>query len=412
MSFWLTLQIALRALGKNKLRAGLTVLGVVIGIAAVTTMVSLGQSASTHIQGQILSLGSNMIVVIPASQRRGGVAEGVRTTLTSKDSYAIAKECPSIKAASPIVMVSAQVIYGNSNHRPQEMQGVGEDFLLVRDWPVGQGTFFDTRDISSAAKVCVIGHTMVAKLFQTTNPIGETVRLNKIPFKVIGVMEKKGASFDGKDQDDVLFVPYTTARKRLTGSEFENVSFIIAAAKNQDLIPVGQEEIKHLLLERHRIQPGDPQDFDLVNMTQFAALFNTIVGSLTMMLAAIAALSLLVGGVGIMNIMLVSVTERTREIGIRMAVGATSGDILRQFLLEAVMLSMVGGLIGFMLGAAASIGLVMALNTVSGQKWPIVISVGAAIMSFLFSGAVGVFFGYYPARRASQLDPIDALRYE
>lgn len=187
-------------------------LGVVIGIAAVTTMVSLGQSASTHIQGQILSLGSNMIVVIPASQRRGGVAEGVRTTLTSKDSYAIAKECPSIKAASPIVMVSAQVIYGNSNHRPQEMQGVGEDFLLVRDWPVGQGTFFDTRDISSAAKVCVIGHTMVAKLFQTTNPIGETVRLNKIPFKVIGVMEKKGASFDGKDQDDVLFVPYTTAQ--------------------------------------------------------------------------------------------------------------------------------------------------------------------------------------------------------
>ncbi len=191
----------------------------------------------------------------------------------------------------------------------------------------------------------------------------------------------------------------------MTGSEFENVSFIIAAAKNQDLIPVGQEEIKHLLLERHRIQPGDPQDFDLVNMTQFAALFNTIVGSLTMMLAAIAALSLLVGGVGIMNIMLVSVTERTREIGIRMAVGATSGDILRQFLLEAVMLSMVGGLIGFMLGAAASIGLVMALNTVSGQKWPIVISVGAAIMSFLFSGAVGVFFGYYPARRAQPTRP-------
>lgn len=412
MSFWLTLQIALRALGKNKLRAGLTVLGVVIGIAAVTTMVSLGQSASTHIQGQILSLGSNMIVVIPASQRRGGVADGLRMTLTSKDAYAIGKECPSVKATSPIVIVSAQVIYGNSNHRPTEMQGVGEDFLLVRDWPVGQGTFFDARDISSAAKVCVIGHTLVAKLFQTTNPIGETVRLNKIPFKVIGVMEKKGASFDGKDQDDVLFVPFTTARKRLTGSEFDNVNFIIAAAKNQDLIPVAQEEVKHLLLERHRIQPGDPQDFDLVNMTQFATLFNTIVGSLTMMLAAIAALSLLVGGVGIMNIMLVSVTERTREIGIRMAVGATSGDILRQFLLEAVMLSMVGGLIGFLLGAAASIGLTLALNAVSGQKWPIVISVGAAGMSFLFSGAVGIFFGYYPARRASQLDPIDALRYE
>ncbi len=412
MNLLLTIQIAFRALGKNKLRAGLTVLGVVIGIAAVTTMVSLGQSASTHIQGQILSLGSNMIVVIPASQRRGGVADGLQMTLTSKDAYAIAKECPSIKATSPIVVVTAQVIYGNSNHRPQDMQGVGENFLDVRDWPMGQGSFFDSRDIASASKVCVIGHTVVAKLFQTTNPIGETIRLNKIPFKVVGVLQKKGASFDGKDQDDVLVVPFTTARKRLTGSEFDNVNFIIAAAKNQDLINQGQEEVKNLLHERHRINVGETADFDLVNMTQFATLFNTIVGSLTMMLSAVAALSLLVGGVGIMNIMLVSVTERTREIGIRMAVGATSRDILRQFLIEAVMLSLVGGLIGFLLGAAASTALTMILNSISGQKWPIVISLSAALMSFLFAGAVGIFFGYYPARRASQLDPIDALRYE
>ncbi|MGE0605803.1 MAG: ABC transporter permease [Pirellulales bacterium] len=412
MHFFLTIRIALKALAKNKMRAALTVLGVVIGIAAVTTMVSLGQSASSLVQGQFESLGSNVILVFPGNRQRGGVAQAI-VTLTASDAEAIATDCPSVLAASPILGVAGQVIYGSSNYSPQEMSGVSSDYLTVRNWPVRRGEFFTSRDVTSANKVCVIGQTLVARLFQTTDPVGQTIRIKNIPFRVIGVLEAKGANMVGQDQDNIVLMPISTVRKRLRGSEFDNVNAIMASARSVKLMPDAQNEIDQLLAERHRIQPGEPRDYAVQNTTEIAAVFGMITGTLTLMLACIAGISLVVGGVGIMNIMLVSVTERTREIGIRMAVGARSGDILRQFLVEAVLLSCMGGVIGFLLGVGASVGLVTVINAVSsGTPWKHQVSFTAAITAFLFAAAVGVFFGYYPARRASRLDPIEALRYE
>jgi putative ABC transport system permease protein len=407
-----TVRIALRALGKNKMRAGLTVLGVVIGIAAVTTMVSLGQSASQLVQSQFEALGTNVIIVLPEVRRRSGVMQ-TEVTLTARDSDAIASECPSILASSPIIGTNAQVIYGSSNFSPRQLHGVNSDYLIVRNWPMHSGEFFSERDVHTASKVCVIGHTLVGKLFQTTNPIGENVRIKNIPFKVIGVLAPKGANMVGDDQDSIVLMPLTTVRKRLKGSEFDNVDAILASARSLLLMTAAQHEIEDLVTERHRIHIGEKRDFTVENTTEIANTFGVITGTLTAMLAAVAGISLIVGGVGIMNIMLVSVTERTREIGIRMAVGAKTGDILRQFLVEAVLLSCIGGVIGFALGAAASIGVVSLINAVSsGQKWKPEISWVAAVLAFLFAAAVGVFFGFYPARRASRLDPIDALRYE
>ena len=353
-----------------------------------------------------------MIIVFPGNRRRDGVQQAI-VTLTAHDSDAIAADCPSVLASSPILGVAGQVIYGSSNFSPQEMHGVGEDYLTVRNWPLRRGEFFTDRDVTSANKVCVIGHTLVAKLFQTTDPIGEAIRIKNIPFRVIGVLEKKGANMVGQDQDNIVLMPISTVRKRLRGSEFDNVNAIMASARTMKQMPEAQHEIDQLLAERHRIQAGEPRDYVVQNTTEIAAVFSMITGTLTLMLACIAGISLIVGGVGIMNIMLVSVTERTREIGIRMAVGARSGDILRQFLVEAVMLSCIGGVIGFLLGVGASVGLVSLINAVSsGTKWKHEVSFVAAITAFVFAAAVGVFFGYYPARRASRLDPIEALRYE
>jgi len=413
MGILLTLRIALRALAKNKLRAGLTVLGVVIGIAAVTAMVSLGQSASELVQGQFESLGTNVIIVFPGNQRRGGVSQGLMPTLTADDSEAIAEQCPSIVASTPLIGAQGQIIFGNTNYSPRDMFGVGTDYPSVINWPLRSGGFFTQRDISASAKVCVIGHTLVAKLFQTTDPINQTIRVKNIPFRVVGVLEAKGANMVGDDQDDVILMPYTTVRKRLQGSEFDNVNAILCAARSVSALGDAQQEIELLLAERHRITPGEPNDFMVRNTTQIANVFGLVIGTLSMMISSIAGISLIVGGVGIMNIMLVSVTERTREIGIRMAVGARGRDILLQFLLEAIVLSCIGGAIGFALGCGASVGLTMIINSLtSGTKWPIVISLNAAILSFVFAAAVGVFFGFYPARRASRLDPIEALRYE
>jgi putative ABC transport system permease protein len=354
-----------------------------------------------------------VIVVFPGARRRGGVRQGTFQTLTSRDSDAIAEECSTVLAASPIIGTSGQVIYGNSNFSPKEMYGVGPDYLIVRNWPIRAGGAFTDRDVSSANKVCIIGHTLVAKLFQTTNPLNETIRIRNIPFKVIGVLDRKGANMVGDDQDDIVLMPYSTVRKRLQGSEFDSVNAILVSARSLAQSAEAQSEITQLLTERHRIQPGDPLDFHVQDTAEIAAILGMITGTLTLMLAAIAGISLLVGGVGIMNIMLVSVTERTREIGIRMAVGARSGDILRQFLVEAVVLSCVGGVIGFALGVGASTGMTVLINSfTTGTKWPIVVSMPAAGVAFLFAAAVGVFFGYYPARRASLLDPIEALRYE
>lgn len=403
----------MRALAKNKMRAGLTVLGIVIGIAAVTTMVSIGQSASKLIQGQLQSFGTNVIVVFPRSKRRGGVRRGTAVTLTAADSQAIADECDSVLAASPIVGTAGQVIYGNMNWSPKELFGVGPDYLLVRNWDLKHGGFFTEREVSGTEKVCVIGHTLVAKLFQTTDPIGASIRIKNIPFRVIGVLEEKGANIVGDDQDDIVLIPYTTVQKRLQGSNFNNVHTIMVSARSVSRMAEAQSEINQLLLERHRIHPGARADFQVQNTTEIANVLGVITGTMTAMLASIAGISLIVGGVGIMNIMLVSVTERTREIGIRMAVGARGKDILRQFLVESVVLSCIGGVIGLALGLSASVGATMLINSfTSGTEWPVVISIPAAVVALLFSAGVGVFFGYYPARKASRLNPTEALRYE
>lgn len=413
MRSWDTFRIAFRALMKNKMRAALTVLGVVIGIAAVTAMVSIGQSASALVQNQFQALGTNVIVIVPERMQRGGVRESLNITLTSADSEEIGNQCDSVLASSPIVGASGQVIYGNSNWSPSEMFGVGADYLTVRNWPIRVGGFFTVDDIKANAKVCVLGHTVVTKLFQTANPIDEVVRIKNIPFRVIGILEKKGVDMVGNDKDNVILMPYTTVRKRLQGSNFDNVNAIMVSATAADQMSEAAKQIEQVLYERHEIGPGKAPDFRVQNTTEIAQTLGMITGTMTLMLSAIAGISLVVGGVGIMNIMLVSVTERTKEIGIRMAVGARGGDILRQFLVEAVVLSSIGGVIGVLLGMGASIGGTLLINQfTSGEDWPIIISVPAAVVAMCFAAAVGIFFGFYPARRASRLDPIEALRYE
>lgn len=387
-------------------------LGIIIGIASVTTMVSLGGSASSLVTGQLQNLGTNVIFVMPAN-RRAGVRDTQMQNLTAKDSDAIARECPSVLASSPIVAAGGQLIYGNTNWKPNDMFGVGADYLIVRNWQLQAGEFFTQRDISAATKVCVIGQTIAAKLFQTTNPMDQIIRVRNIPCKVIGVLERKGANMIGDDQDNIILLPFTTVRKRVQGSSFQNVNAIMVSGRTEGQMADAAEQIRRLLMERHRIHPGEPIDFQVQNTTEVANTLGIITGTLTLMLSSVAAISLLVGGVGIMNIMLVSVTERTREIGIRMAIGAKSKDILRQFLVESIILATIGGIIGVLLGIGASVGLVVIINAVTrGTQWPIVVSFPAAGVALLFAAAVGLFFGYYPARRASRLDPIEALRFE
>lgn len=413
MTFTNILRIAIAALGKNKLRAGLTILGVVIGIAAVTAMVSIGTSASELVQGEFKNLGTNVIVISPGSRQARGARTGQTPSLTVSDVTAISRECPSVLAASPLVGAVGQVISGNNNWRPRDLVGVGSDYLLVRNWQIDSGSFFTESDINNANKVCVIGATVVKKLFQTANPIGQNVRIKNIPFEIVGVLASKGANIVGDDQDDVVLMPFTTVRKRLQGSNFNNVDVALASARSTELMTVAQQEIESLMMDRHRISMGQPPDFQVANTTEIASAFGIVTGTLTAMLASIAGISLIVGGVGIMNIMLVSVTERTREIGIRMAVGARPQDILMQFLVEAMLLSVVGGAVGVTLGILGSVGLTMAINALSsGRDWPIIVNYWAALISLIFSACVGIGFGFYPAWRASKLDPIDALRYE
>jgi putative ABC transport system permease protein len=395
------------------MRAGLTILGVVIGIAAVTAMVSIGTSASELVQGEFKNLGTNVIVISPGSRQARGARSGQVPSLTVGDVQAISRECPSVLAASPIVGAAGQIISGNNNWRPRELVGVGADYLLVRNWQMASGNFFAEGDINNSNKVCVVGATVVKKLFQTANPLGQTIRIKNIPFEIVGVLASKGANIVGDDQDDVVLMPFTTVRKRLQGSNFNNVDVALASARSTELMGVAEQEIRSLMMDRHRISMGQPPDFEVANTTEIASAFGIVTGTLTAMLASIAGISLVVGGVGIMNIMLVSVTERTREIGIRMAVGARPQDILMQFLVEAMVLSLVGGAIGVTLGIFGSVGLTMAINALSsGRDWPIIVNQWAALVSLIFSACVGVGFGFYPAWRASRLDPIDALRYE
>ena len=405
MEFFSTIRVALRALRRNKLRSLLTVLGVVIGVCAVITLVNMGGGAQISIEQAISGLGTNLIVIFPGSVTKGGMRTGYGsvTTLTVEDAHAIQEECFAVQMVTPIVSTAAQVVYQNQNWGTSVF-GVGPDYQRIKNWPLEQGEFFTAQDVNAAAKVCILGRTVVEKLFGRQNPVGQVIRVKRIPFRVIGVLTPKGQTAFGQDQDDTVVVPYTTTQKRLV--EVTYLSMVMASAVSVDLIDDAQDQIKTLLRQRHSIKEGEDDDFTVRNLADLTAVFSTITGILTLLLGSIASISLIVGGIGIMNIMLVSVTERTKEIGIRMSVGATPRDILLQFLLEAVLLSLMGGSIGVCVG----IGLTSAIAYVTG--WPSPISLYAIVVSFLFSAGVGIFFGLYPARKASRMNPIEALRYE
>ncbi len=405
----MTMRTALRALRRNKLRSALTMLGIIIGVAAVITMVSIGQGADAAVQKQILSLGNNMLMVIPGATTASGVRSGWGgvSTLTTNDAQAIKKDCPAVGEVTYMKRQVVQVIYGDQNWSTVA-QGSTPAYERVRDWPVISGSFFTERDEETANKVVVLGQTVVDHLFGPgEDPVGALIRIKDVPFRVIGVLEPKGQTTWGQDQDDVVVMPFATAERRVLGTQFlGSVDMIFVSALSTGDIGAAEKQITALLHERHHIQPGQENDFTVRNLNDIAKASESASKVMTNLLLSVASISLLVGGIGIMNILLVSVTERTREIGIRMAVGAKARHILLQFLVEAVTLSMVGGLAGAILGIAGA-QLVSYFAT-----WPTLLSAPAVVGSFLFSGAVGVFFGFYPARKASRLDPILALRYE
>jgi len=405
----MTVRTALRALRRNKLRSLLTMLGIIIGVAAVITMVSIGQGADAAVQKQIQSLGTNLLMVIPGATTSGGVRSGWGgvSTLTVADGRAIKKECPAIAEITYFRRAVVQVIYGEQNWSTAA-QGSTPEFERVRQWTTSSGSFFSQRDEDTANRVVVLGQTVVDHLFGPgEDPIGAAVRIKDVPFRVIGVLEAKGQTTWGQDQDDVVVMPFSTAERRVLGTQFiGSVDMIFASAASVEDIPTASQQITALLHERHRIQPGQEDDFTVRSLNDMAEASQNASKVMTNLLLSVASISLLVGGIGIMNILLVSVTERTREIGVRMAVGAKSRHILLQFLVEAITLSMVGGLAGAMLGVGAARAVSYLAN------WPTLLSAPAILGSFLFSGAVGVFFGFYPAHKASRLDPIAALRYE
>jgi putative ABC transport system permease protein len=408
MDFIQTLKIALRALRTNKMRSFLTMLGIIIGIAAVIAMMAVGSGASYVISQQIASIGSNIILVIPGSTTSGGLrtGSGGAQTLTSDDVKAIMTECPSVSLAAGTVRSSGQVVYGNLNWSTVIMGGTPELFE-IREWPVTAGRSITQQDVDSAGKVCLLGQTVADNLFGSADPIGNIVRIKKIPFTVIGVLERKGQSPQGTDQDDTIFVPLRTAQRNLVRSQHtNNVGALMVKAKDAALLDKAEEEINSLLNQRHRITNNKEPDFSTRNLSEILAVAEQSSKAMSLLLGAVASISLIVGGIGIMNIMLVSVTERTREIGIRMAIGARKNDILLQFMTEAVMLTLIGGLLGIALGA---IGATIVSNILS---WPTLISIQSITVAFFFSGAIGIFFGFYPARKAAGLNPIDALRYE
>ena len=396
---------AFRALQRNKMRSFLTMLGIIIGVGAVIAMLAIGQGAEFSVKEQIAALGTNVLMVYPGAQQQGGVrtAAGSAVTLTEDDANAIARECPSVQYISPGSGAGGQVIAGNLNWSTA-IQGVGSDYLEIRQWPVEYGEFFTDQDIKGATKVCILGKTVADNLFPESSPVDQTVRIRNVPFKVVGVLTKKGQNAMGQDQDDVILAPYTTVIRRL--SHWPNLRYILISAATLNDIPIAQNEIAEVLRMRHKIQTFDADDFTIRNQTDLAATATATTQILTILLASIASVSLLVGGIGIMNIMLVSVTERTREIGIRMSIGARARDILTQFLIEALVLSLLGGITGIILGTVGS-------SVISNiAKWPTIVTAFSIILSFGFSIAIGIFFGFYPARKAAMLNPIDALRYE
>ena len=401
------IRVAFRALVRNKMRAALTMLGIIIGVAAVIAMVSIGQGASASVQAQIESIGTNLLFVSAGAQNVGGVRSGTgdsgTNTLTVEDLDAIKREVPSVSMVTPAINARSQLVAGNMNWNTS-VQGVSEQYPDVRKWQVQSGSFFTDADVRTAARVIVIGQTLADNLFPGMDPVGQDLRVSNLPFRVVGVMVRKGQDQGGRDQDDIAFAPYTTVQKKVLGNMRVQIAYV--SAISEDATYTAQSQIGELLRQRHKLTASEPDDFTVRNMTDIAEAANETSKTMTILLACIAGVSLLVGGIGIMNIMLVSVTERTREIGIRMAIGARSSAVRSQFLIESIVLSLTGGTIGIILGIVLSLVIPAMLG------WPTLVSMMAIVGSVLFSVAVGIFFGYYPARKAAALDPIEALRYE
>ena len=448
-----TLKTALRALRRNPMRSALTTLGIIIGIAAVIAMVQIGEGSSAAIRQTIANMGANVLIVFPGQAVSAGVSfgGGSTVTLTSADAAAIARDCPSVSGAAPVVNGRMQVVRGGQNWVPQFLVGTTPAYLKIRDWSIAEGRAFGNDDVDGADQVCILGQTDVKELFLSGKPLGKTILVNNVPLRVIGVLTKKGANMMGMDQDDIIIMPWTTMKYRVSGTSlqnqnqsaagassvfstnqlypetsqslypvpsaieqqdlpqpvsFPNVNSILVSVPSSSQIPQAITEITALLRQRHHLQPGQPSDFNIRNMAEISNALGHTSQLMTNLLTGVALISLMVGGVGIMNIMLVSVTERTREIGLRMAIGARPGDILSQFILEAIVLCLFGGTLGILFGQALS----TAVKTV--LHWPIQMSVPAMVAAVVVSVAVGLIFGYYPAWKASRLDPIEALRYE
>lgn len=399
-------KIALRALANNKLRAFLTMLGIIIGVASVIAMLAIGQGSKKSIQQQISEMGSNMIMIHPGAEMRGGVRQdpSAMQTLKLENYEKLSEECTYLSGISPNVSSSGQLVAGANNY-PSSVSGVSMDYLTIRQPTVEQGEMFTENDIRTAAKVCVIGKTIVDNLFPDgSDPIGKVIRCNQIPFRVIGVLKSKGYNSMGMDQDDVVLAPYSTVMKRLLAQTY--LSGIFASALTEDMTDEAVDEITTILRREHKLKETDDDDFTIRTQQELSSMLNTTTDLMTTLLACIAGISLVVGGIGIMNIMYVSVTERTREIGLRMSVGARGVDILSQFLIEAILISITGGLIGVIIGCGAS----FMIKTIA--HWPVFIQPWSVLLSFLVCTVTGVFFGWYPAKKAADLDPIDALRYE
>ncbi len=406
MNFANLLKIALRALNNNKMRGFLTMLGIIIGVASVITMLAIGQGSKRSIRAQISEMGSNMIMLHPGADRRGGVRQDPASmqSLKLEDYQAIANETRYVSGVSPSVSSSGQVIYGANNY-PTSVYGVNQDYLDIRKYTVGEGELFTDQDILTSAKVCLVGKTIVDNLFTNgEDPIGKVIRFNKIPFKIIGVLTSKGYNSMGMDQDDLILAPYTTIQKRVLA--ITHLQGIYASALTEDMTEQAEEEISDLLRRNHKLKKGDEDDFTIRSQQELSSMMSSTTDMMTVLLACIAGISLLVGGIGIMNIMYVSVTERTREIGLRMSIGAKGRDILAQFLIEAILISVTGGIIGVLLG----IGAAYIVKIVLG--WPVFVQAYSVVLSFIVCTVTGIFFGWYPAQKASDLDPIEAIRYE